>query len=218
MKVFAIVLCLVAATSARMAYRFSDGYLDILGAEPVQNFDCLGRPYGYYADVASNCQVFHVCLPITDEVGEVAETAHFSFFCGNGTVFSQESLTCDHPDNAFPCEEAETLFTLSNADFGRIPEEGAIPVVPEAIPINPVTVQSRSQIDEVTAVEDTSNVDAARSETVEDDANTAIPVSVPEATLSTDVEVADTVNVEVEEVPEVTSNIDPAEVTEDIVS
>ena len=123
MKLLAVVLCLAAAASARMAYRFSDGYLDILGAEPVQNFDCVGRPYGYYADVPTDCRVFHVCLPITDEVGELVETHHFSFFCGNQTVFSQESLTCAHPQEAFPCAEAESLYDSSNADFGKIPEE-----------------------------------------------------------------------------------------------
>ncbi|XP_050686704.1 uncharacterized protein LOC126980650 [Eriocheir sinensis] len=124
MKVFAILLSLVAAAAARMAYRFSDGYLDILGAEPVQSFDCVGRPYGYYADVASDCRVFHVCLPIPDETGEVAQTAHFSFFCGNQTVFSQESLTCIHAQDAFPCSESEALYQSSNGDFGKIPEGG----------------------------------------------------------------------------------------------
>ncbi|KAK8396521.1 hypothetical protein O3P69_005521 [Scylla paramamosain] len=110
MKVLAVVLCLAAAASARMAYTFSDGYLDILGAEPAQNFDCVGRPYGYYADVPTDCRVFHVCLPINDEAGEVVETHHFSFFCGNQT-------------EAFPCAEAESLYDSSNADFGKIPEE-----------------------------------------------------------------------------------------------
>ncbi|XP_071552134.1 U-scoloptoxin(01)-Er1a-like [Panulirus ornatus] len=123
MKVVAALLCLAAVASARMAYQFSDGYLDILGAEPAQTFDCSGRAYGYYADVGTNCQVFHVCLPITDELGEILETAQFSFFCGNQTVFSQESLTCAHPEEAFPCDQAETLYDLSNADFGKIPED-----------------------------------------------------------------------------------------------
>ena len=122
MKVVAL-FALVTVAAARFAYRFTDGYLDVLGNEPTQNFDCADRPYGYYADVASDCKVFHVCLPIQDHKGELVETAHFSFFCGNQTVFSQESLTCAHPEEAFPCEEAETLFDLSNADFGRIPDD-----------------------------------------------------------------------------------------------
>ncbi|XP_064087116.1 uncharacterized protein LOC135201791 [Macrobrachium nipponense] len=125
MKVLICVLALFATAASRSAYRFSDGYLDILGGEPSQTFDCAGRAYGYYADVANACQVFHICLPIPNEVGDVVDMAQFSFFCGNQTVFSQESLTCAHPQEAFPCEESETLYDLSNADFGKIPEGNA---------------------------------------------------------------------------------------------
>ena len=119
MKVLAVVLCLAAAASARMAYTFPDGYLDILGAEPIQNFDCTGRPYGYYADVAADCRIFHVCLPNIDEAGEVLDTAHFSFVCGNGTMFDQESLTCAHADET-SCAEAESLYQVTNAQFGIV--------------------------------------------------------------------------------------------------
>jgi len=125
MKVLcSVFVSLLAVASARMAYQFSNGYLDILGAEPQQTFTCEGRNYGYYADVATGCQVFHVCEPILNELGETIEMAQYSFFCGNQTVFSQESLTCSHPEEAFPCEEAETLFDLSNADFGKIDDVG----------------------------------------------------------------------------------------------
>lgn len=31
----------------------------------TDNFSCAGRPYGYYADVENDCQIFHVCLPVT---------------------------------------------------------------------------------------------------------------------------------------------------------
>lgn len=123
MKIVACVLALVAVAAARSAYQFSDGYLDILGGEPNQAFDCAGRAYGYYADVANDCKIFHICLPIPDEIGEVAEIAQFSFFCGNQTVFSQDSLTCAHPQEALPCSEAENMFDISNGDFGRIPDE-----------------------------------------------------------------------------------------------
>ncbi|XP_042882426.1 U-scoloptoxin(01)-Cw1a-like isoform X2 [Penaeus japonicus] len=123
MKVLAALLALVAVAAARSAYTFSDGYLEILGGEPNQAFDCAGRAYGYYADVANACRVFHICLPIADELGEVVETAQYSFFCGNQTVFSQESLTCAHPQEAFPCDQAETLYDSVNALFGVIPDE-----------------------------------------------------------------------------------------------
>ena len=44
MKLFlAALAALTYCASARMAYQFSSGYLDILGAEPIQNFDCANR-------------------------------------------------------------------------------------------------------------------------------------------------------------------------------
>merc|ERR1711936_827838 len=80
-----------------------------------------GQGYGYYADVQSGCQVFHICLPIEDNEGAVIETAKWSFFCGNGTVFDQETLTCNYPDNAFPCEESPSLYGA--VEFGKIPDD-----------------------------------------------------------------------------------------------
>ena len=122
MKAFIALLALVAAASAQSGYQFSDGYLDVLGGEPAQSFSCEGRPYGYYADVANECHVFHVCLPIEDDAGAIIETAQYSFFCGNQTVFSQESLTCSHPEDAYPCDQAEGYYDIVNAEFGKIPE------------------------------------------------------------------------------------------------
>lgn len=68
----------------------------------------------------ANVQVFHICLPIEDNEGQVIETAKWSFFCGNGTVFDQESLTCNWPENAFPCEESPSLYGAT--EFGKIPD------------------------------------------------------------------------------------------------
>ncbi|KAL7629957.1 UNVERIFIED_CONTAM: hypothetical protein RMT77_019924 [Armadillidium vulgare] len=126
MKTIILIACLLGLASANLPYVFSDGYLEVLGGEPAQSFTCEGRPYGYYADVANFCQVFHICLPLSDEDGSIYDTFHYSFFCGNQTVFSQESLTCVHPADSFPCEEAESIYELSNADFGRIPEDNEI--------------------------------------------------------------------------------------------
>ena len=63
-------------------------------------------------------QVFHICLPIEDNEGQVIETAKWSFFCGNATVFDQETLTCNHPEDAFPCEESPSLYGA--VEFGKI--------------------------------------------------------------------------------------------------
>ena len=66
-------------------------------------------------------QVFHICLPIEDNDGNVIETAKWSFFCGNATVFDQETLTCNYPENAFPCEESPSLY--GSVEFGKIPDD-----------------------------------------------------------------------------------------------
>ncbi|XP_042858619.1 U-scoloptoxin(01)-Cw1a-like [Penaeus japonicus] len=118
--VFVLALC-IAAASARSAYQLPSG-VELLRSQVITSFSCAGRPYGYFADVANDCAIFHVCYPVNDELGNIIEEAQFSFLCGNQTVFSQESLTCAHPEEAFPCDQAETLYDLSNADFGKIPE------------------------------------------------------------------------------------------------
>jgi len=97
------------------------GSEDILQTPYSDTFSCEGQGYGYYADVQSGCQVFHICLPIEDNEGAVIETAKWSFFCGNGTVFDQETLTCNFPDNAFPCEESPSLYGA--VEFGKIPDD-----------------------------------------------------------------------------------------------
>ncbi|KAK8396523.1 hypothetical protein O3P69_005523 [Scylla paramamosain] len=120
MKELALLLCLATA-SAQTRYNLPDGYQEVLNGEPQGEFDCTGRSYGYYADVSTGCQVFHICLPATHTTGsEVVRPARFSFFCGNQTVFNQASLTCGFQEEVFPCSEAETIYEASNADFGVI--------------------------------------------------------------------------------------------------
>lgn len=116
-----IVVALASLAYANMPYEFGDGYQYIVG-EPVRSFTCEGRNYGYYADVDNFCQVFHICLPIEDDFGQIIQTAQFSFICGNQTIFNQQTLTCDHPEFAFPCEQAQSLYSRNDL-FGRIDEE-----------------------------------------------------------------------------------------------
>jgi len=97
------------------------GSEDILQYPYSDSFSCEGQGYGYYADVQSGCQVFHICLPIEDNEGQVIETAKWSFFCGNATVFDQQTLTCNYPENAFPCEESPSLY--GSVEFGKIPDD-----------------------------------------------------------------------------------------------
>merc|ERR1712168_1743528 len=79
-------------------------------------FECANLPYGYYADEANNCAIFHVCLPYIDH--DVYVTRHFSFMCGAGTMFDQERLVCEYPEFALPCSEAAN-FRSTNEYFGR---------------------------------------------------------------------------------------------------
>jgi len=119
--IFLLAVC-IAAVSARQAYVLPSG-VEFLRSQIITSFSCAGRPYGYFADVANDCALFHVCYPVNDEIGNIIEEAHFTFICGNQTVFSQDSLTCSSPEEAFPCDQAESLYDLSNADFGKIPED-----------------------------------------------------------------------------------------------
>ena len=43
---------------------------------------------GYYADIANECQVFHICQPVTYADGET-ETFKWSMICPEQTVFDQ---------------------------------------------------------------------------------------------------------------------------------
>ncbi|XP_068153202.1 uncharacterized protein js [Drosophila tropicalis] len=51
------------------------------------SFSCAGRPSGYYADVETGCQVYHMC----DGLGR-----QFTYTCPNTTLFQQRMLVCDH--------------------------------------------------------------------------------------------------------------------------
>ena len=55
------------------------------------NFSCDGREYGYYADPATNCQVFHICLGDGD--------IKWSFLCPNQTIFNQ--VIDSHPIQSY---------------------------------------------------------------------------------------------------------------------
>ena len=50
--------------------------------------------YGYYADVANDCQLFHVCYPVAYPDGQ-EEMIKWSFICPNGTIFDQVNIKVD---------------------------------------------------------------------------------------------------------------------------
>ncbi|XP_066978994.1 uncharacterized protein [Macrobrachium rosenbergii] len=107
---------LVKRDSSPFAYELASNASVIVG--PINTgFDCSGRQYGYYADQANNCQIFHICYPYEDPDGNFF-TRMFSFFCGEGTIFDQSTLTCNFPQFALPCEAAAGLYNI-NDYFGR---------------------------------------------------------------------------------------------------
>ena len=86
-------------------------YLFDANQSPLQTgFQC--SEDGYYADVNNNCEVFHVCHQQTDPEGK-AIMNHWSFICGNQTIFNQLTLTCAFPEEAIPCESAPQFFGLN---------------------------------------------------------------------------------------------------------
>jgi hypothetical protein len=109
-----------ARSPNNLSWLFAADAETLLATPLSQAFSCEGREYGYYGDVANRCQVFHICLPLLDHLGVTFETAHWSFICGNGTVFDQEKLVCNHELDAFPCDQSESLY--NTVEFGKIPE------------------------------------------------------------------------------------------------
>merc|ERR1712002_440553 len=60
-------------------------------------FTCDDKPFGYYADIANHCQIFHICYPEVNADG-VEEMRWWSFLCGPGTQFDQGNLVCNYPN------------------------------------------------------------------------------------------------------------------------
>lgn len=74
---------------------------------PDTSFSCQQQPYpGYYADVETRCQIFHVC----------ANNRTYDFICPNGTIFHQAYLVCVWW-NQFDCDSAPSLFEVNFNTF-----------------------------------------------------------------------------------------------------
>jgi hypothetical protein len=77
---------------------------------PTTSFQCEGKSHlpGYYADTEVGCEVYHYC----SEDGR-----QDSFYCGEGTIFNQKILNCDHPQNV-DCASSDA-FWAANANIGK---------------------------------------------------------------------------------------------------
>ena len=78
----------------------------IFSEVPETSFLCDGQVEGgYYADVDTDCQAFHICA--SDGKGGLTK---YSFLCPNGTLFNQEYFVCDWWFNV-DCSLAEDLYS-----------------------------------------------------------------------------------------------------------
>jgi len=85
-------------------------------------FSCVGRRYGYFADVDNNCQLFHICQPSTAANGAPV-IYHYTKFCPNQTHFDQQVLSCvslSHP-TLTPCGHSLQYFQQTETRFAENP-------------------------------------------------------------------------------------------------
>lgn len=91
----------------------SSKYLDFDNL-PETNFTCAGKVIGgYYADLETSCQMFHVCT-----IGQLDEPMDIKFLCLNGTVFDQETRVCERVDEV-DCTKSERFYYLNLELYGN---------------------------------------------------------------------------------------------------
>ncbi|RZC36946.1 titin-like, partial [Asbolus verrucosus] len=96
-----------------MVLSLEPGFLDFDNL-PDTNFSCVGKVIGgYYADLETNCQMFHVCT-----IGQLDEPMDIRFLCLNGTVFDQETRVCERIDEV-DCSKSEQFYSLNLELYGN---------------------------------------------------------------------------------------------------
>ena len=69
----------------------------------------------------------------TSLLPQFVEMAHYTFLCGQDTVFDQSQLSCSMPRDAWPCADSVAIYEESNKDVGKEPvkkeEEATVVVV-----------------------------------------------------------------------------------------
>ncbi|XP_068248966.1 uncharacterized protein [Palaemon carinicauda] len=66
-------------------------------------FSCDGKEFGYYSDIESNCQQYHVCNPVSFGNGFV-KYYKYSFTCGQNTRWDAVSKICAPLAMNLPCQ------------------------------------------------------------------------------------------------------------------
>merc|ERR1711872_1111647 len=71
---------------------------------PATSFSCAGLVTGYYADLESDCQMYHRCGTNGEKIS--------SLLCPNGTLYNQQFFVCDWWFNV-DCLIAEKFYYLN---------------------------------------------------------------------------------------------------------
>lgn len=73
---------------------------------PQTSFTCADKIHGgYYADIETNCQMYHVCA--RDKFGRMKSS---KFLCGNGTVFDQRHMVCQDYRKVQNCKDSAKYY------------------------------------------------------------------------------------------------------------
>ncbi|KAJ0179840.1 hypothetical protein K1T71_004431 [Dendrolimus kikuchii] len=112
LQVWLWLLIFIFQNEFRISRSIQPGYLDFDNL-PETNFSCTGKVIGgYYADLETSCQMFHVCT-----VGQQDEPMDIKFLCLNGTVFDQETRVCERVDEV-DCTKSEKFYSLNLELYG----------------------------------------------------------------------------------------------------
>ncbi|KPI97836.1 hypothetical protein RR46_10957 [Papilio xuthus] len=129
LQVWLWLLIFVFQNEFRISRSIQPGYLDFDNL-PETNFTCAGKVIGgYYADLETSCQMFHVCT-----VGQQDEPMDIKFLCLNGTVFDQETRVCERVDEV-DCTKSEKFYSLNLELYGST----APPIIQPEISSKPQT-------------------------------------------------------------------------------
>jgi len=121
MRFLLLFIALIAVSNAEEDHSFelpSEWYN--IRSNIDTSFSCVGRAYGYYADVANDCQVYHVCQPRLED--ERTVYTHNPFICPLGTVFDQVVLTCVHATADFNCADSINHYVATENHFNTVSE------------------------------------------------------------------------------------------------
>jgi hypothetical protein len=94
---------------------------------PKTSFTCSNKPHipGLYADCDAQCTLFHYCYDDQDAV----------FACPPNTLFSQEKLICDWPENV-NCADSPNHYESNKGIGEAIAEETAqVPTAPVKVAV-----------------------------------------------------------------------------------